>query len=47
MFTLPVVDSGATQIKVDLTYEFLVQVTPSAKDFAQLTATDSFTVTVR
>lgn len=35
---------GATFVTVELTYEFLVQATPTSADFAKQTATDSLTI---
>lgn len=35
---------GATFVTVELTYEFLVQATPTSSDYAKQTATDSLTI---
>jgi hypothetical protein len=44
VFVIPSVDTGATSITIDFTYEFLLQVTPSSKDYAKQSARDSLTI---
>lgn len=44
VFVIPAVDSGATTLTLDFTYEFLLQVTPSSKDYAKQTGRDSLTI---
>lgn len=45
-FIIPAVDPAATSIVFTLTYEILVQATPTSAEYAKQTAVDTLTVTV-
>lgn len=45
-FNVGAVDPGATQVTLQLTYDFLVQTTPTSKEYAKQTATDTVTVAI-
>ena len=43
-FVLPALDPAATYIKLSLTYELLLQTTPTSAEYAKQTATDNLTI---
>lgn len=45
-FNVGPVDEAATHVTVQLTYDFLVQTTPTSKEYAKQTATDTLTVAI-
>jgi hypothetical protein len=45
-FILPAVDPAATYVKLSLTYELLLQTTPTSASYAKQTATDTLTVAI-
>jgi hypothetical protein len=45
-FILPPVDSAATYVKLSLTYELLLQTTPTSAAYAKQTASDTLTIAI-
>lgn len=45
-FTLPAVDQAATYVKLSLTYELLLQTTPTSAEYAKQTASDTLTIAI-
>jgi hypothetical protein len=45
-FILPAVDAAATYVKLSLTYELLLQTTPTSAQYAKQTASDTLTIAI-
>ncbi|RWZ68439.1 hypothetical protein ELQ92_04275 [Labedella populi] len=45
-FVLPAVDATATSVQLTITYELLLQTTPTSSEYAKQTATDTLTVAI-
>jgi len=45
-FILPAVDHAATYVKLSLTYELLLQTTPTSSEYAKQTASDNLTIAI-
>ncbi|MET4704647.1 hypothetical protein [Frigoribacterium sp. UYMn621] len=45
-FVLPALDPKATSVTLDLTYELLLQTTPTSVQYAKQTATDTLTIAI-
>jgi hypothetical protein len=45
-FILPAVDAAATYVKLSLTYELLLQTTPTSAEYAKQTASDNLTIAI-
>jgi hypothetical protein len=45
-FVLPPVESGATYVTLSITYELLLQTTPTSSEYAKQTASDTLTVAI-
>lgn len=47
VFTVPTLDDGATQLRINLTYEMLLQTDPKVRDYQKQTATDTLVIPLR
>jgi hypothetical protein len=45
-FVLPAVDESATSVQLTITYELLLQTTPTSSEYAKQTATDTLTIAI-
>ena len=45
-FVLPPIDSGAEYVQLTITYELLLQTTPTSAEYAKQTATDTLTIAI-
>lgn len=45
-FVIPSLDPAATSITIDITYELLLQTTPTSGEYAKQTATDTLTIAI-
>ena len=45
-FVLPAVDEAATSVQLTITYELLLQTTPTSSEYAKQTATDTLTIAI-
>lgn len=44
VFTIPALDDGATQLRINFTYEMLLQTDPKVRDYQKQTATDTLVI---